>query len=108
LVDLAGDLPATLAVTEPHGAGLADWVAAGRDVPADGLARLEVEVTPRVRLLPRGEAPWPARADAGLLLATLAGDPRLVVADCGTLPLHAPPEVPLTIAAGATHSVLVV
>ncbi|HYX44837.1 MAG TPA: hypothetical protein VE760_07320, partial [Acidimicrobiales bacterium] len=56
LADLAGDVPAALGLSGPGGPGLSDWLAAGRDVPDDALARLEVEVGPRLRLLPRGTA----------------------------------------------------
>jgi MinD-like ATPase involved in chromosome partitioning or flagellar assembly len=101
--DLAGDAPAVLGLPEPTSPGLAGWLAAGRDVPADALGRLEVTtVETRLRLLPRGDGPLAAeRADVlGQLLAT---DPRPVVADCGSGLVGAP----LAIAAGATRSILV-
>lgn len=108
LVDLAGDLPAALGVAEPAGPGVVDWLAAGPATLADSLARLEIEVTPGVHLLPRGSGPWPEGPDAAPLLALLADDQRLAVIDCGTLPLDAPPDVPLLAASAATHSLLVV
>lgn len=83
LVDLAGDLPAVLGRPDPPGPGLADWLDAGRDVPADGLARLEVGLGPEVALLPRGHGPLVAPARAEVLAAVLAGDRRFVVVDCG-------------------------
>src|SRR5690606_18362557 len=46
LVDLGGDLPAVLGQADPDGPGVADWLDAGPSVPADGLARLEVELAP--------------------------------------------------------------
>lgn len=101
--DLAGDAPAVLGLPEPTSPGLAGWLAAGRDVPADALGRLEVTtVEARLRLLPRGDGPLAAdRADVlGQLLAT---DPRPVVVDCGSDLVGAP----LAIAAGATRSILV-
>src|SRR5215211_2524357 len=37
LADLAGDVPAVLGLPEPTGPGLAEWLAAGEDVPPDAL-----------------------------------------------------------------------
>jgi MinD-like ATPase involved in chromosome partitioning or flagellar assembly len=115
LVDLGGDLPAALGVAA-DGPGVSDWCRLDDAVPADALAHLEVEVGPRLRLLPRGDGGWPATRGGGLgvhgaadaLAGALAGDARQVVVDCGTLPLVDVPEVPLTVAATATQSVLVV
>lgn len=102
IADLAGDIPAALGVAEPESPGLAGWLAAGPSVPADALGRLEESVAPALALLPRGTGPLaPERAD--VLSALLAGDARPVVADCGAEPDGAA----LTIAAGATRSVLV-
>lgn len=110
LVDLAGDLPAALGVTGAPGGGLVDWLSAGDDVPADGLARLEVPVAERLRLLPRGEGRLAASARSSLLARVLADDPRAVVVDCGRVP--ATPdgdehELALELARSATHSLLV-
>jgi MinD-like ATPase involved in chromosome partitioning or flagellar assembly len=109
LADLAGDVPAALGLAGPAGPGLADWLAAGPDVPDDALARLEVEVGPRLRLLPWGAAgadtdthgAAPGRASA--LAAALAADRRSVVADCG----RAAAGAGLVLAAGAGLSLLV-
>ena len=105
LADLAGDVPAALGLSGPDGPGLADWLAAGPDVPDDALARLEVEVGPRLHLLPRGtadaDAAGPGRAAA--LAAALAADRRSVVADCG----RAASGPGLVLAAGASLSLLV-
>jgi hypothetical protein len=82
LADLAGDAPAVLGLPEPSSPGLAGWLGAGEHVPADALARLEVEAAPGLALLPRGAGPLlPARA--GVLAALLDSGPRVVVADCG-------------------------
>lgn len=102
LADLAGDAPAALGLAEPAGPGLAGWLAAGPDVPADALARLEVSAEPGLALLPRGEGPL-VEARADVLAALLANDPRSVVADCGSEPAGAA----LAVAACATRSVLV-
>ncbi len=105
LVDLAGDVPATLGLPEPDGPGLSEWLAAGPEVPDDALSRLEVEAASGVRLLPQGSGDVPAatsgRSDA--LLAALSVERRPVVADCG----RASDGVTLAMAAGATLSLLV-
>ena len=104
LADLAGDAPAALGLPEPPGPGLADWLAAGADVPADALGRLEVDAG-AFSLLPAGaSAPSPDVDGRGdVLAALLSADPRPVVADCGTSPSGAA----LAVAAAATHSFLV-
>ena len=84
LADLCGDGAAILGLPEPEGPGLSDWLAAGDDVPDDGIRRLELDAARGVRLLPRGTLPLDAtRAPA--LADHLVADPRPVVADCGTL-----------------------
>ncbi len=104
LVDLAGDAPAALGVPEPTGPGLAEWLKAGDDVPADAIARLEVEAGPGLTLIPRGSGPLdhPERAEG--LAAWLAADSRPVVVDCGVLP---GPATATVLAGSATHSLLV-
>jgi hypothetical protein len=113
IVDLVGDVPAALGVSEPSSRGLADWLAAGADVPADGLARLELPVGDGVTLLPRGDGPLDPAERHGVLASMLSGDPRAVVVDCGRLvgPVGSPgpagAELALDLARGATHSLLV-
>jgi MinD-like ATPase involved in chromosome partitioning or flagellar assembly len=102
LADLAGDAPAALGLPEPDGPGLAEWLAAGHDVPADALVRLEQAAGQRLAVLPRGVGALET-ARAEVLTTLLAADPRPVVADCGAVPRDAA----LTVAAGATRSVLV-
>lgn len=102
LVDLAGDAPAALGLPEPEGPGVAGWLAAGPEVPADALHRLEHQASEGLVLLPRGVGPLAADR-AEVLTALLAADGRPVVADCGADPGGAA----LTLAAGATRSVLV-
>jgi len=102
LVDVAGDVPLALGLAEPTGPGLAGWLAAGPDVPADGLHRIEAPAEHGLAVLPRGDGPLdPARVDA--LAALLVSDARPVVVDCGTLQ----EEVGRSLAAAATRSVLV-
>lgn len=99
LVDLAGDVPATLARPEPLGPGLTDWLAAGPQVPVDALRRLEVDGAGGARVVPRGQGPLPPSRDrAEVLAAVLAADPRPVVVDCGSDPAH--PVVGAVAAAG--------
>ena len=102
LADLCGDGPAVLGLPEPQGPGLSDWLAAGDEVPDDGMARLEIDAPGGVKLLPRGTLPFDAgRAPA--LVECLAADRRPVVADCGTL-VH---ETARVIAEKASVSLLV-
>lgn len=53
LVDLRGDLPAALGISEPVGPGVGDWLASPT-ADAAALSRLVVTVTDRMSLLPRG------------------------------------------------------
>src|SRR5690606_4110848 len=57
LVDVAGDVPLALGLAEPTGPGLAGWLAAGPDVPADGLHRIEAPAEHGLAVLPRGDGP---------------------------------------------------
>jgi hypothetical protein len=106
LADLSGDAAAVLGVADSPGPGLAEWLAAGPDVGAGALARLETEVGAGLRLLawkPPGPdfRPAPGRAEA--LVEALSADARPVVADCGP----AASGAGLALAAGAAASLLV-
>jgi MinD-like ATPase involved in chromosome partitioning or flagellar assembly len=103
LVDLAGDVPAALGIDEPTGPGVSEWLAAGDDVPADALGRLEIAAHADLALLPRGTdcAALDQRGD--VLAAVLGSDGRTVVVDCGTLGSGAAASV----AAAADRSLLV-
>lgn len=81
LVDLGGDLPAALGLPEPPGPGVGEWLAAESGVAPDALGRLEIDVAPGLRLLPRGAAPLTA-AGGERLAGALLGE-RHVVVDCG-------------------------
>src|SRR4029453_13058205 len=85
LADLAGDVPATLGVSAPDSPGLAEWLAAGNDVPGDALVRLEISAAPGLALLVRGQGPL-ASARAGVLAALFERSTHPVVADCGSRP----------------------
>ena len=81
LVDLAGDQPAVLGIDVGGREGVADWMAAGEDVPIDALAALEIPVADRLALLPRGGA---AVADRlAVLGGVLGAGRRTVVVDAG-------------------------
>ncbi len=106
LADLSGDAAAVLGVADPGGPGLAEWLAAGPDVGAGALARLELEAGAGLRLLawrPAGTELSPASGRAEALLDALSADGRPVVADCGT----AASGAGLALAAGAEVSLLV-
>ena len=89
LADLAGDQPAIFALPTDPGTGLADWLAAGPEAPADALERLAVQAAPGIALLPRGSidrtlAPLPA-AEAGAALGVALRDgPVPTIVDAGT------------------------
>jgi CobQ/CobB/MinD/ParA nucleotide binding domain len=102
LADLAGDAPAVLGLPEPDSPGLAGWLAAGDDVPANGLARLEVQASPRLALLPRGPGPL-LLGRAAVLASLLDRGPRPVVVDCGTAE-----PVATALVEGAQRSILVI
>jgi len=106
LVDLAGDARAVAGLPDVAAdaeAGVADWLREGPTVPADGLARLELPLSERLALLPRGDGPL--RVDrAHALVSHLAVDPRMVVVDAG---VAAPDGVAAVVAASAAASLLV-
>ena len=54
LVDLDGELPAVLGLSEPAGQGVADWLAS--DAPPGALDDLAIPVDRTTRLIPRGSA----------------------------------------------------
>lgn len=90
LVDLAGDQPAVLALNESPRTGLADWLDADNDSPADALARLEVPIQDRLRLLPRGAGACCGSERVDLLVDVLTADRRTVIVDCGTIAAGGP------------------
>ena len=101
VVDLGGDQPGVLGLTEPTGPGLSDWMAATGDVPSDALSRLALDAGAGLRLLPRGGGPLPA-GGGERLAAALAMEPAAIV-DCGS-PCD---PVGLAMAGSATLSLLV-
>jgi Mrp family chromosome partitioning ATPase len=110
LVDLAGDLPAVLAVASAGAPGVAEWLA-DSDAPAEALTRLELVVAPRLSLLPLGIGPLDGGARGELLASLLRADGRDVVVDAGTLEPDGPSgPAPLQrmFASSAEQSLLVI
>jgi MinD superfamily P-loop ATPase len=81
LVDLGGDCPAALGLSEPSGPGVVDWLASPTAGPGD-LDRLAVPVRDDVQLMPRGAGKAPDH-QWSRLAATLSGRPSVVV-DAGS------------------------
>jgi MinD superfamily P-loop ATPase len=87
LVDLGGDCPTALGLSEPGGPGVVDWMTSP---PAGSreLERLAVPVRDEVRLIPRGATKAPDDQWARLA-ATLIGWPGVIVdAGSGAPPLQ--------------------
>lgn len=107
LADFGGDIPAVLGAPEVDSPGLAGWLEAGEAVPADALLRLEVDVAPGLRLLPRGEGQL-ATARCAVLASLLERSARHVVADCGNLRGSSRGDAVTEIAHAASRSLLVI
>lgn len=99
LVDLAGDAPAVLGMSEPTGPGVGDWLDGLNTDPAS-LRALELEAAPSVRLLPMGARSLASGANLAIALAL---DARTVVVDAGVLG----PGPAFDLIAGSTTSLLV-
>jgi hypothetical protein len=85
LVDLAGELPATLGVPEPNGAGLADWF--NSDADPQAVLDLAIDVTTNTRLVPCGPAPIPHESSRWQALRTYLATSHLdAIVDAGTSP----------------------
>lgn len=56
VVDLAGDIPAALGISEPCGPGIGHWLCAAPNVPVASLKHLEIPVTEHLNLLPLGQS----------------------------------------------------
>jgi hypothetical protein len=82
LVDLMGDLPATLGIPEPTGQGIGDWLA--NDAPEETLEHLVIPVTERLDLLPRGSIAEDLHSLARLRRFSNMPSAREIVVDAGT------------------------
>lgn len=85
LVDLAGDQPLCLGLTQASGPGVAEWSHAGRSARPDSLARLIEPCPGGIDLLARGQGPIEPDRMA-LLIQLLAVQHRPVIIDAGLLP----------------------
>jgi hypothetical protein len=94
LVDLAGDVPATLGLPEPMGPGVTDWMFAGPDIGPSAIANLVLPAVAGVEVLPRGQVALVVDSTTAprweALGAALADDERHVVVDAGTTALPPP------------------
>ena len=84
VVDLAGDIPATLGMAEPVGLGVSDWLMSPDDVDPDALDNLLVSVNSNLSLLPRGNSHLDTDARFELLARTLSGMQQPIVVDAGS------------------------
>lgn len=99
IVDLCGDVPATLGMAQPDGPGVFDWLASP-DAGDGALGRLLIDVDDNLRLLPMGWAHCrPVHIRWGELIDALSDFDCKVVIDAGVMP-----NIELL---NATHSVLV-
>lgn len=88
LIDLCGDLPATLGLPEPSGPGINDWLAEDRSADAEALVHLGTAVTANLLLVHRGSqfvAGEPRWADLATACSSLGAR---VVIDAGTSFVH--------------------
>ena len=101
LVDLAGDVPATLGIAEPAGPGIHDWIVAPAAPPA-AIEALAIAGAQGLRVVPRGAAPADLQhARWNPLSQYLAEHDQPWIVDAGTGP------VPEALAAAAQHRLLV-
>jgi hypothetical protein len=103
-VDIAGDLPGALGQDRTDAIGVSNWLSSVSSAPADGLRRLEHDVSEQLALLSCGTAALTSAAPWTLLAACLRADERHVVVDAG---LATQPGVAV-LASHADASVLVI
>lgn len=84
LVDLCGDMPATIGLGTTKPQGVTDWVEAIDTAPGDALERIETPATEQLGVLLRGRR-VPAASRADLLVARFEREDRAVIIDCGCL-----------------------
>lgn len=82
LVDLMGDLPATLGIAEPSDQGIGDWLA--NDAAEETLEHLTIPVTDHLDLLPRGSITIDTHSLSRLKQFATLSSSREVVVDAGT------------------------
>lgn len=84
IVDLAGDVPAALGIQEPSGPGVAEWLNASSETPADALSYLMVEAGDHLRVLHRGVGPIEEQPRLETLAEYLSDQNTFAVLDAGT------------------------
>jgi len=82
LVDLMGDLPATLGIAEPTDQGIGEWLS--NDAAEETLEHLAIPVTDRLDLLPRGSISTDSYSLRRLQQFAALPSSREVVVDAGT------------------------
>lgn len=82
LVDLMGDLPATLGIAEPSDQGIGEWLA--NEAAEETLEHLAISVTDHLDLLPRGSISTSAHSLSRLKQFATLSSSREVVVDAGT------------------------
>ncbi len=86
LVDLAGDLPAALGMSEPSGPGVSDALAAHpSSAPAALVRAARIELVPGVGLVPHGAGPLRGGAPMEAFVRGLHADGGVVVVDAGVV-----------------------
>ena len=85
IVDLAGDIPSALGVAEPSGEGVSNWLQKQQHTP---LQSLQIPVTARVSLVPRGDGPLMfhdlTTEHCNTLAAEIDSSNELTVVDAGS------------------------
>jgi len=82
LVDLMGDLPATLGIAEPTDQGIGEWLS--NDAAEETLEHLAIPVNDRLDLLPRGSISTDSYSLRRLQQFAALPSSREVVVDAGT------------------------
>ena len=82
LVDLMGDLPATLGIAEPSNQGIGEWMS--NDAAEETLEHLTIPVTDHLDLLPRGSISTDAHSLERLKQFAKAPQSRELIIDAGT------------------------
>lgn len=90
LVDLCGDVPATLGISEPTGEGANDWLSESSAAAPSALIACGVEVEPNLLVVPRGRVFIDGEPRWDALARLIAESPHHVVIDAGLAALPAP------------------
>lgn len=88
LVDLAGDVPAVLGLSEPDSPGVSEWLSAPDDVGADALDALSSDAADHLRIVHRGRLPIDRSGRWDALARALTTRPGVTVVDAGLAPVH--------------------